>query len=158
LGLTKPIIFHRTKTYRFPNPEIILGTGVETLRKFGLGKKSEYLTEISSLIVSGDLNLNSLRHSSYEDITEVLNPIKGIGPWTIDAFCIAGLGKFSVFPYGDVGIQNLLGKLYRSGLKFTKREVIEKSDSWGKSGPMVLYLLMCAEVLGLIDQQPSENA
>jgi DNA-3-methyladenine glycosylase II len=150
LGLTKPIIYNEQKVYSFPKPETILETNEETMRNFGLGKKNEYIAQIASMIVSGDLDLESLRDSSYEEITEVLKPIKGIGTWTIDAFCIAGLGKFTIFPYGDIGIRNLLAKLYGTGSAFSKSEVIDKSDLWGKSGPMVLYLLMCAEVLGLI--------
>ena len=150
LGLSTPTIFDGRNLYQFPRPEVILEIDKKTLRNFGLGKKSEYIAQIAGLVVSEDLDLESLRNSSYEEITKVLNPIKGIGTWTIDAFCIAGLGKYSVFPFGDIGVRNLLGKLYRTGSAFSKREVIVKSESWGKSGPMVLYLLMCAEVLGLI--------
>jgi DNA-3-methyladenine glycosylase II len=158
VGLTRPMVFDNTEVYKFPSPFLILESGEEQLRAFGLGKKSEYITKISSAIVSGDLDLDSLRDSSYEEITEVLNPIKGIGTWTIDAFCIAGLGKFSVFPYGDIGVRNLLAKLYGSRNTFSKREVIDKSESWGMCGPMVLYLLMCAEVLALIKEPSSDNA
>jgi DNA-3-methyladenine glycosylase II len=158
LGITRPTRFDNRKVYQFPNPDFILKTSEEKLRTFGLGKKTEYIIQISSLIKSGDLNLNELRNSSYEEIVEVLNPIKGIGAWTIDAFCIAGLGKFTVFPYGDIGIRNLLGRLYGMGTSFSKSEVIAKSQSWGSCGPMILYLLMCAEVLGLINKVPSENA
>jgi DNA-3-methyladenine glycosylase II len=158
LGFTKPMIFDNTQVYHFPNPKRVLEMNVEQLRAFGLGKKSEYIIQISSSVISGDLDLNSLRNSTYEEITEVLNPIKGIGTWTIDAFCIAGLGKFSIFPYGDIGTRNLLGRLYGSGTAFSKKEVIAKSESWGSCGPMILYLLMCAEVLGLIRKQSSENA
>ena len=98
-----------------------------------------------------------MRDASYDEITEVLKPIKGIGTWTIDAFCIAGLGKFSVFPCGDIGVRNLLGVLYGTE-SFSEKEAKAKSESWSSSGPMVLYLLMCAEVLGLINKLPSENA
>jgi DNA-3-methyladenine glycosylase II len=157
LGLTKPVTFAKTQFYQFPKPEYLLEVGEKKLRTFGLGKKSEYIVQISSLIVSRDLVLDSLRDTSYEEITEVLKPIKGIGTWTIDSFCIAGLGKLSVFPYGDIGVRNLLGTLYGSET-FSREEVIAKSESWGSCGPMVLYLLMCAEVLGLINKHTSENA
>jgi 3-methyladenine DNA glycosylase/8-oxoguanine DNA glycosylase len=98
--------------------------------------------------VAGELETNELRSMSYEELVELLKPARGIGEWTIQTLCIAGLGRFGVFPYSDLGIQNLLGRLYRSGTRLTTSQVQGMAQRWN-DGALVLYLLMCADVLGL---------
>ena len=93
---------------------------------------------------------------SYSEVQELLKPVHGIGEWTIQALSVAALGKFDVFPYSDLAMRNLLGRLYQSGVRMTPRQVREKADTWS-DGPLVLYLLMCAEVLGLLDDRAPEN-
>ena len=82
---------------------------------------------------------------------EILGPIRGIGEWTVQAAIVAGLGDLTIFPFGDLVIQNILGGLYNNGVRMTKIQVIKKSEEWGKEGPSILYLLMSAYVLGLAE-------
>ncbi|MHA2222258.1 MAG: hypothetical protein ACXAAO_09380 [Candidatus Thorarchaeota archaeon] len=80
-----------------------------------------------------------------------LKPIRGIGEWTVKVLSIAGLGDFSVFAYSDLVIQKILGNLYNDGRRMTAKQVQDRAMTWGDEGTKVLYLLMSAEVLGLID-------
>ena len=137
------------KLYLFPSSSQLFESGEDGLRALGLGYKARYLVEIASLDVSGEIDLEGLLGCSHEEVMDTLTSIRGVGEWTVQTLMIAGLGDFTVFPYGDLGIQNLLGNLYHHGTRMTKNEVIEKAHSWGDAGPMVLYLLMCADVLGL---------
>ncbi|MBD3406837.1 MAG: hypothetical protein GF411_12040 [Candidatus Lokiarchaeota archaeon] len=148
--VASPITFHSQDLFGFPKYTQLLKLGENGLRELGIGFKSPYILQISEKIRSGELNLETLKDSSYHEISKILRPIKGIGDWTIQALLIAGVGDFSQFPYGDLGIQNLLGRIYNNGIRIKKQKVIEISSKWGESGPMVLYLLMCADVLGLL--------
>ncbi|MHA1771698.1 MAG: DNA-3-methyladenine glycosylase family protein [Candidatus Thorarchaeota archaeon] len=147
--------------YHFPDASTILSMGAERLRSLGLGYKVAYVLSISDLIQSGSLDIEGLRGRPYSEIREALLPLKGIGEWTVQATAIAGLGNFSIFPYSDLGIRNLLGRLYNKGERMTTKEVQRKAEEWGEAGPLVLYLLMCADVLDLIPvsrHRKSENA
>ncbi len=137
-------------TYAFPTPHELISLGDDGLRKLGIGYKSPYILGVCKSVVIGQLHLEELRGKGYQNAREELIPFKGIGEWTVDVLAIAGLGEFSVFPYGDLGIQNILGNLCNDGNRLKTKEVKSISDQWGKEGPMILYLLMCAGVLGYL--------
>ncbi len=139
------------EAYHFPPPAAISSMTPAALRELGLGYKVDYVLNISKLVESGDLDLDSLRGRPYSEIRSVLLPIRGVGEWTVQAVAIAGLGVFSTFPYSDLGIRNLLGNLYNDGERMSTSEVVRFTDQWGEAGPLVLYLLMCSDVLNLID-------
>ena len=150
LELTRAHELDGRKLYPFPNSLQLFNSGEEGLRALGLGYKTSCILKIASLDVSGEVDLEGLLGCPYEEVMDTLTSIRGVGEWTVQTLMIAGLGDFTVFPYGDLGIQNLLGNFYQCGTRMTKNEVIEKAHSWGDAGPMVLYLLMCADVLGLV--------
>lgn len=139
-------------TYSFPSVEDLASVGRDRLKQFGLGYKAEYIDNLCAMIIRGDVIIEDLENMNYGEVREVLRPIKGIGEWTIGVFAIAGLGDFSTFPFGDLGIQNLLGRLFSLGRRMKRSEVEKVSARWGETGPMILYLLMCADVLGYMGQ------
>ncbi|MEM2141855.1 MAG: hypothetical protein QXS20_02970 [Candidatus Thorarchaeota archaeon] len=136
--------------FAFPTPQMVSAAGVDKLRSIGLGYKAQYLHGISSMVCRGDLEPESLRNMTYGEVREVLLPIRGVGEWTVQTLAIASLKMFDVFPYSDLGIRNLLGRLYKGGTRMSAVEVERWADSMGEHGPMALYLLMCADVLGLV--------
>jgi DNA-3-methyladenine glycosylase II len=150
LGLSRKHVFTSIELYSFPTPEQIADCGVDGLGKFGIGYRTEYVHRVSSLVAQGKLDLESLSMMTFTEMMEILGPIRGIGEWTVQAAMIAGLGDLTIFPYGDLVIQNILGELYNKGVRMTKTQVIEKSAEWGREGPSILYLLMSAYVLGLM--------
>ncbi|MFX1580482.1 MAG: DNA-3-methyladenine glycosylase family protein [Promethearchaeota archaeon] len=150
LGLNRPVLFKNQLWYDFPDAKTITETGPDGLRNFGFGYKVEYIHRIASLVAKGKLELDSLIEVPYDEVFTRLKPIRGIGEWTIRVLSIAGLGNFSVFAYDDLVIQKILGHLYNKGTRMSSSQVLELANSWGESGSMVLYLLMCAEVLGYL--------
>lgn len=150
LGLTEPVIFKNQSWYRFPFPHEIVNAGVKGLRDFGFGYKSEYIHIAAKLIADNELDIDSLVGAPYKEVLATLKPIRGIGEWTVRVLSLAGLGNFTIFAYNDLVIQKILGGLYNQGQRMTSKQVKEQSETWGESGTIVLYLLMCAEVLGLL--------
>jgi DNA-3-methyladenine glycosylase II len=151
LELTKPVVFEGSRWYYFPSAQTISNAGLDGLREFGFGYKAEYIHNVATLAAKGNLALDALIDASYEKALEWLKPIRGIGDWTVRVFSLAGLGNFTVFAYEDLVIQRILGKLYNQGRRMTAKQVQEHAESWGSSNTMVLYLLMCAEVLGYFE-------
>ena len=158
LGLVEPIHFKSGLWYSFPDAHTLMTTGINGLREFGFGYKAEYIHDVAQLVAKEELDLDSLVGIPFEEVFEILHPIRGIGEWTIRVLSLAGLGDFSVFAYNDLVIQKLLGKLFNNGIRMNSKQVREHTQTWGASGNMVLYLLMCAEVLGRINTKPSENS
>ncbi|MHA3962868.1 MAG: DNA-3-methyladenine glycosylase family protein [Candidatus Thorarchaeota archaeon SMTZ1-45] len=151
LGLCRPISFQSQLLYYFPDASTLTNIGIDGLRKFGFGYKAEYIHHTANLIATNELDIDSLVGAPYEKVLETLAPIHGIGEWTVLVLSLAGLGNFNVFAFNDLVIQKILGNLYNQGEKMNTNQVQEHAQNWGKSGTMVLYLLMCAEVLGLIN-------
>jgi len=148
------ILALRTATddiFSFPNANQILSLGEEGLKKLGIGYKTDYVRGVCKQVSEGTLNLEQSAELGFELFAKTLNPIKGVGKWTIEVLAIAGLGDYSIYPYGDLGIQNLLGRIYNDGCRLRRNEVIEISQRWGEQGPLVLYMLMCADVLGFMN-------
>ncbi|MBY8996613.1 MAG: DNA-3-methyladenine glycosylase 2 family protein [Candidatus Thorarchaeota archaeon] len=150
LGLTKPVSYKDQSWYYFPDAHTISTSGLDGLRKFGFGYKTEYIHGVARLVAKGELDIDSFVGVPYEEVLAALKPIKGIGEWTIRVLSLAGLGNFTVFAYGDLVIQKILGNLYNQGKRMTAKQVREHSETWGDSSTMVLYLLMNAEVLGFL--------
>jgi len=141
--------FGEDNHYGFPTAEDIASLQLRQLRAIGLGFKAAYLRNLSRLVMAGDLDLEQLVNVAYDEVAEILKPIRGIGEWTTQALAIASLHKFEVFPYSDIGIRNLMGRLYNKGIRLSGNEIRSKAESWGNFGGLALYLLMCADVLGL---------
>jgi len=150
LGLSKPVVFQNRSWYGFPDAHTLNRTRPEGLRKFGFGYKSEYIHIAANLIALGELDMDSFLGVPYEEVLAALKPIRGIGDWTVRVLSLAGLGNFTIFAYSDLVIQKILGNLYNQGQRMTTKQVRDHAKTWGESSTMVLYLLMSAEVLGLL--------
>ncbi|MEE9541118.1 MAG: hypothetical protein V3V85_06455, partial [Candidatus Thorarchaeota archaeon] len=126
--LTKRLVLELThaheldgrKLYPFPTSSQLFNSGEERLRALGLGYKTSCILKIASLDVSGEVDLEGLLGCPYEEVMDTLASIRGVGEWTVQMLMIAGIGDFTVFPYGDLGIQNLLGNLYQHGTRMAK--------------------------------------
>jgi len=83
------------------------------LRAAGVSpQKLSYLKDLSARVVKGTLDLESLESMTDEEIIEVLDEVKGIGPWTVHMFLIFTLGRPDVLPVGDYGIQTSVQSIY----------------------------------------------
>jgi len=154
LQLSQKMNYKGRTIYAFPEPDAISTYGLDGLREFGFGYKAEYIYSVNKLVRENSLDTEALKSLPYAEVTEILKPIRGIGEWTIRTLAIAGLGNFTVFPCDDLGVRNLMGRIYHDdGSRMTTPEVEDFAQNWGKDWPLVLYLLMSADVLGLFGQQ-----
>lgn len=72
------------------------------LREAGVsGRKVSYCQSIASAIVSGELNLQSLRRKNDDEILEILTAIRGIGPWTAGVYLLMSLRRVDAWASGD---------------------------------------------------------
>ena len=95
------------------SPQAILATPVELLRSAGLSRsKVDYLTDLSSKCITGEIELSALAGVEDEAVVESLIRVKGVGRWTAEMFLIFALGREDVFSWGDGGLRRALRALY----------------------------------------------
>lgn len=98
---------------RFPTPEEILSTDVESLRAIGFSyAKGRYVLDLAQHIIDGSVKFDHLDVLSNEEIIKELTAVKGIGEWTVHMFLIFCMGRLDVLAHGDLGIKNGIRKLY----------------------------------------------
>ncbi len=95
-------------------PESVLEAGSSRLRSIGITRqKSGYLLELAAHVVDGLLDLNGLESAPVAEARVTLLGIKGIGPWTADAYLLSASRRPDMWPVGDralqVGVAEVLG-------------------------------------------------
>ncbi len=128
--------------FSFPSPEALARTSTSRLESCQTGYRAEYITSASKMIVSGSLNLERLKQSSYEDAKEELMELPGIGPKVADCFLLYGLGQTRAAPV-DIWIHRIVPRVYFGGAKMTKEEVGKflrnKYGEWAGLAQLYLY-------------------
>ena len=119
----------------FPDGELeakrIHRVDAKKLRGAGVSpQKLSYLKDLAARVVEGRLDLEALKSMSDQQIIDVLDEVKGIGPWTVHMFLIFTLGRPNVLPVDDYGIRMSVQRIY--GLEdIPKKADIEKlAERW----------------------------
>lgn len=88
------------------DPEQVLGAGPDRLRAMGVTRqKTSYLLDLAAQVVEGALDLGALEQLPVEDTRRTLISIRGIGPWTADAYLLSASRRPDVWPTGDRALQ-----------------------------------------------------
>jgi DNA-3-methyladenine glycosylase II len=114
-----------------PSPEQLLEASEEDLRGCGLsGRKVEYVRDLASHVLSGELELDRLGDLSDEEAIEEIVAVRGLGQWTAEMFLIFHLERPDVLSGGDLGIRKAVQIEY--GLKEmpTPQRVLEIGEPW----------------------------
>jgi 3-methyladenine DNA glycosylase/8-oxoguanine DNA glycosylase len=67
---------------------------------------------------------------SDEEIINVLDEVKGIGPWTVHMFLIFTLGRPDVLPVDDYGIRMSVQRIYGLPQLPKKAEIEKLAERW----------------------------
>ncbi len=115
-----------------PTPEQIISTS-NTVLRFTIGlsfKKIEYIKNLSTKIISGELNIHGLPDLQDEEVITELVKVKGIGRWTAEMFLIFCLQREDVIPLDDLGVKKAIQKLYNLAELPTHEYMREVSSGW----------------------------
>jgi len=86
----------------------------DELRSAGLsGAKAKTIQGLSSAALSRQVDINKLHLLDDEMVSEQLNSLWGIGPWTVDMFMMFQLGRLDTWPTGDLGVRRGWEKIHR---------------------------------------------
>lgn len=115
----------------YPRPEQIARLSYNELKALQFsGKKAEYMIDTSRLIVDGKLDLERLAEATDKEIMDILLPLRGIGPWTVQNFLLFGLGRPNLFPKADIGLQRAVQKLLSLETKPSMAQMEALSKRW----------------------------
>jgi DNA-3-methyladenine glycosylase II len=116
---------------RTPTPEQLLEADEADLRGAGLsGRKVEYVRDLASHVVAGELELDRLEQLSDEEVIEEIVAVRGLGVWTAEMFLIFHLERPDVLSGGDLGIRKAVQIEYGLAAMPTPAKVIEIGEPW----------------------------
>lgn len=121
------------------HPEKLVSLSDEEFRAVGVSRqKTTYIRALSTAIINGDIQLESLGAKTAVEVREELIKIKGIGNWTIDIYLMFCLQEPDLLPLGDIAVVNTIKEL----LDIQKKEEMEvHSERWIPHRSMATFLL-----------------
>jgi DNA-3-methyladenine glycosylase II len=116
---------------RTPPPELLLEASEEDLRAAGLsGRKVEYIRDLASHVLSGELELDRLGELSDEEVVEEIVAVRGLGVWTAEMFLLFHLERPDVLSGGDLGIRKAVQVEYGLDEMPAPTRVLEIGEPW----------------------------
>ncbi len=109
--------------YSFPSPHALATATEADLLACGTGYRASYLQDTARAVISGELELTSLKKLSYPEAKQALIRRKGIGEKVADCICLFSLGHLAALPI-DVWIKRIFETLYLRR-RATHREIRE---------------------------------
>jgi DNA-3-methyladenine glycosylase II len=114
-----------------PSPEQLLEAPEEDLRAAGLsGRKTEYIRDLASHVLSGELELDRLDTLSDEEVIEEIVAVRGLGQWTAEMFLLFHLERPDVLSGGDLGIRKAIQIEYGLEEMPPPKQAIEIGEPW----------------------------
>jgi DNA-3-methyladenine glycosylase II len=112
-------------------PKSILAADQTALRACGLSNaKLRTIRELATRIVDRRLDLKRLGELDDAGIAEMLLPIPGIGPWSVQMVLIFGLCRMDVLPVGDLGFRQGVRDLFGWNDKARADELEALAEVW----------------------------
>lgn len=114
-----------------PTPEQLLEAEETDLRAAGLsGRKVEYIRDLASHVIDGELELDRLDQLPDEEVIEEIVAVRGLGVWTAEMFLLFHLERPDVLSGGDLGIRKAIQIEYGLEEMPTPTQVIEIGERW----------------------------
>ena len=111
-------------------PEKILAAEFDTLRACGLSRQKQgYMRSLCELVVSGELDFESLAADDEEAIAQ-LTKIKGIGRWSAEIYLLFAEGRGDMWPAGDLAVQAGLHKILGLEARPSEKQTRELAEPW----------------------------
>ena len=94
-------------------PAGIAGSPVEKLQSFGMTfRKAGYIKEFSQKVLSGEFDLDAVRHMPDEEAIAALTSLKGVGVWTAEMILLFCLQRPDILSFRDLAIRRGMALVY----------------------------------------------
>jgi DNA-3-methyladenine glycosylase II len=114
-----------------PTPEQLLEADPQALRDVGFSwRKVEYVRDLATHVLSGELELERLDELSDEDVIAEITAVRGFGVWSAHMFLIFFLERPDVLPTGDLGVRRGAQLAYGLDEMPSPAELEEIGEPW----------------------------
>jgi DNA-3-methyladenine glycosylase II len=114
-----------------PSPEQLLEADEVDLRAAGLsGRKVEYIRDLASHVIEGELELDRLGQLEDAEVIEEIVAVRGLGVWTAEMFLIFHLERPDVLSGGDLGIRKAVQIEYGLEQMPAPARVLDIGEPW----------------------------
>ncbi len=94
-------------------PQALSATSEETIQSFGMSfRKARYIQCAARAVCNGDIDLDSLRQKTDDEVCRILSSLPGIGTWTAEMLMLFSMNRKNIFSYNDLAIHRGLRILY----------------------------------------------
>ncbi len=115
----------------FPAPVTILAMPDTSLRAAGLsGAKAAAIRDLARHVVEAKLVPAKLPKLTDDEVSAVLLPVRGIGPWSVDMFLMFALARPDVLPVGDLGVRKGMQKHFKLRKLPEPKRMLELAAPW----------------------------
>lgn len=116
----------------FPTAEQIFTMDNDQLKICGLSKnKMSCIQNIAELHIQNKLpNKFEIQKMTESEIKHIFQPIKGVGPWTIDMLLIFNLGRADILPSNDLALKINYSKLKKLPERINHEDLAKHSAAW----------------------------
>jgi DNA-3-methyladenine glycosylase II len=134
----------------FASTTPIAGADIAGLKRLGLSRqKAQSLIELSGRVAKRAVDLPALETMSNEKAVEKLLELRGVGRWTADYALLRGMGRFMIFPAGDVGARNRLQDVLHISKSLDDESVRRRLRKWDSCAGLIYVHLLLS---GLADE------
>jgi DNA-3-methyladenine glycosylase II len=114
-----------------PSPEQLLEADESDLRGAGLsGRKVEYIRDLASHVIDGELELDRLDQLEDEQVIEEIVAVRGLGVWTAEMFLMFHLERPDILSCGDLGIRKAVQIEYGLEEMPAPAKLLEIGEPW----------------------------
>lgn len=99
----------------YPSAEMMKDETVESLGYLRSGFRAKYLVDAVSKVLSGEIELKTVRNMPLDEARQKLMTIKGVGPKVADCALLFGFYRTDAFPK-DVWVKRVMAQWYPAGL------------------------------------------
>ena len=117
--------FQKRDFFLFPEPKRLARATMQELNQCKLGYRSKYVLNTSRAIASGEIDLDVLKKTKYEQAKESLLKLPGIGDKVADCIMLFSLEKLDAFPL-DTWMLKILQKYYSDKFCIDKKTISKK--------------------------------
>lgn len=105
--------------YDFPTPERLAKAAKEELKETGIGYRDDYIIAAAKAVVSGRIDLQSLKKSSPSEAIAILKSMHGIGDKVANCVSLYGLHHIDACPI-DLWIARVLNDVYNNNFDWNE--------------------------------------
>ncbi|NUM81862.1 DNA-3-methyladenine glycosylase 2 family protein [bacterium] len=127
--------------YVFPTARRVAELSKSDLRSVKFSeRKAEYLIDLARLVANGEVDLNAMEKLPNDEFRAEITKIRGIGHWTAEC-CLMHLGRWEIFPRGDLGLHQAVRLFYGFKKKIGEKEVVKIARQWAGWESLATYYL-----------------